>query len=676
MTACMQPACTGTIVDGYCDVCGSPAGAVPFVPAEAAASAALPAPADGPGLMAVRRVWGLSPEPKKRDLMTACTQPGCTGTTVDGYCDVCGSPAAAVPFVLAEAAALAASAASADEPGLAAVPTPIPAPAHVAEEMPTQRIPRVKVPTQQLSAAEMADPEAADSAAVEEEMPTQPIPRVKVPTQQLSAAEMADPEAADSAAVEEEMPTQPIPRVKVPTQQLSAAEMADPEAADSAPVEEEMPTQPIPRVKVPTQQLSTNEMADPGAADRPDLDAQKVDGEKELAEEQLDGAQDYRTRVEEAELPDDVRDAALCEVGKLERTSDQSPESGEIRIWLDTILDLPWSTKTTDWIDIQGSREVEATLRKLIEPAAGDVEEGGTAEVEAVVGDVEEGGTAEVEAVVGDVEEGDAAEVEAVVADVGEGDAAEVEAVVADVEEGDAAEVEAVVGDVEEGDTAEVEAATDDTERTDTAPAGPYDDDTIETPAVLAGFRGRGYPRPQLPEQRVVEPVLIETPAEKRRFRYLAQAAIALAAMLIGALLFGALLFGASRDGGVTAQSVPTVTATATATVSIPTNEPSHESTGSGREEPTIQLEDLADSAKPFEAVSIQGTYRGGAGTFLRVQRWQGGQWLDFPLPTKIDQAGQFITQAEFGQPGRYRLRVLDPDSGVTSKPFVVVVKG
>ena len=656
MTACMQPACTGTIVDGYCDVCGSPAGAVPFVPAEAAASAALPAPADGPGLMAVRRVWGLSPEPKKRDLMTACTQPGCTGTTVDGYCDVCGSPAAAVPFVLAEAAALAASAASADEPGLAAVPTPIPAPAHVAEEMPTQRIPRVKVPTQQLSAAEMADPEAADSAAVEEEMPTQPIPRVKVPTQQLSAAEMADPEAADSAAVEEEMPTQPIPRVKVPTQQLSAAEMADPEAADSAPVEEEMPTQPIPRVKVPTQQLSTNEMADPGAADRPDLDAQKVDGEKELAEEQLDGAQDYRTRVEEAELPDDVRDAALCEVGKLERTSDQSPESGEIRIWLDTILDLPWSTKTTDWIDIQGSREVEATLRKLIEPAAGDVEEGGTAEVEAVVGDVEEG---------------DAAEVEAVVADAGEGDAAEVEAVVADAEEGDAAEVEAVVADVEEGDTAEVEAATDDTERTDTAPAGPYDDDTIETPAVLAGFRGRGYPRPQLPEQRVVEPVLIETPAEKRRFRYLALAAIALAAMLIGALLFGA-----SRDGGVTAQSVPTVTATATATVSIPTNEPSHESTGSGREEPTIQLEDLADSAKPFEAVSIQGTYRGGAGTFLRVQRWQGGQWLDFPLPTKIDQAGLFITQAEFGRPGRYRLRVLDPDSGVTSKPFVVVVKG
>jgi hypothetical protein len=641
MTACTQPACTGTIVDGYCDVCGSPAGAVPFVPAETAASAALPAPADGPGLMAVRRVWGLSPEPKKRDLMTACTQPGCTGTTIDGYCDVCGSPAAAVPFVLAETAALAASAASADEPGLAAVPTPIPAPAHIAEEMPTQRIPRVKVPTQQLSAAEMADPGAADSAAVKEEMPTQPIPRVKVPTQQLSAAEMADPEAAD------------------------------PEAADSAAVEEEMPTQPIPRVKVPTQQLSTNEMADPGAADHPDLDAQKVDGEKELAEEQLDGAQDYRTRVEEAELPDDVRDAALCEVGKLERISDQSPDSGEIRIWLETILDLPWSTKTTDWIDIQESREVEATLRKLIEPAAGDVEEGGTAEVEAVVGEVEEGGTAEVEPVVGEVEEGGTAEVEPVVGEVEEGATAEVEPVVGEVEEGATAEVEPVVGEVEEGGPAEVEVAADDAEKTDTAPAGPHDDDTIETPAVLAGFRGRGYPRPQLPEQQVVEPEPVQTPPKKRRFGYLVLAATALAALLIGALFFGA-----SRDRGVTAQSVPTVTATATATVSIPTNEPSNESTGSGREEPTIQLEDLADSAKPFEAVRIQGTYRGGTGTFLRVQRWQGGKWLDFPVPTKTDQSGQFITQAEFGQPGRYRLRVVDPDSGVTSKPFVVVIKG
>ncbi|HJV12438.1 MAG TPA: endopeptidase La [Propionibacteriaceae bacterium] len=79
---------------------------------------------------------------------------------------------------------------------------------------------------------------------------------------------------------------------------------------------------------------------------------------KELGEDEPDGAQDYRTRVEEADLPDDVRKAALREVGKLERASDQSPESGWIRTWLDTILELPWSKKTTDSTDTNAAREV------------------------------------------------------------------------------------------------------------------------------------------------------------------------------------------------------------------------------------------------------------------------------------------------------------------------------
>lgn len=48
----------------------------------------------------------------------------------------------------------------------------------------------------------------------------------------------------------------------------------------------------------------------------------------------------YRARVESADLPEKVREAALREVGKLERSGDQSPESGWIRTWLDTVLDL------------------------------------------------------------------------------------------------------------------------------------------------------------------------------------------------------------------------------------------------------------------------------------------------------------------------------------------------
>ena len=79
---------------------------------------------------------------------------------------------------------------------------------------------------------------------------------------------------------------------------------------------------------------------------------------KELGEDEPDGAEDYRARVEAADLPDDVRKAALREVGKLERASDQSPESGWIRTWLDTVLELPWNTKTTDSTDIDAAREV------------------------------------------------------------------------------------------------------------------------------------------------------------------------------------------------------------------------------------------------------------------------------------------------------------------------------
>ncbi|MFB4299938.1 tetratricopeptide repeat protein [Actinomadura sp. NTSP31] len=61
--ACAQPGCAGTIVDGYCDECGS----APDVQAPQASPAASAPPDD------------------------KCRQPGCSGTVVDGYCDECGS---------------------------------------------------------------------------------------------------------------------------------------------------------------------------------------------------------------------------------------------------------------------------------------------------------------------------------------------------------------------------------------------------------------------------------------------------------------------------------------------------------------------------------------------------------------------------------------------------------
>ena len=79
---------------------------------------------------------------------------------------------------------------------------------------------------------------------------------------------------------------------------------------------------------------------------------------KELGEDDPEGADDYRSRVEQADLPEDVRKAALAEVNKLERTSEQSPETGWIRTWLDTVLELPWSVRTDDSDDLGRTHEI------------------------------------------------------------------------------------------------------------------------------------------------------------------------------------------------------------------------------------------------------------------------------------------------------------------------------
>jgi ATP-dependent Lon protease len=82
---------------------------------------------------------------------------------------------------------------------------------------------------------------------------------------------------------------------------------------------------------------------------------------KELAElngDPEDETDDYRARVEAADLPEHVRTAALKEVDKLERAGDQGPEAGWLRTWLDTVLELPWNVTTEDAYDIRGARAV------------------------------------------------------------------------------------------------------------------------------------------------------------------------------------------------------------------------------------------------------------------------------------------------------------------------------
>jgi len=79
--------------------------------------------------------------------------------------------------------------------------------------------------------------------------------------------------------------------------------------------------------------------------------------------EELEGNGDaeiieYRERVENGNYPEAVKEKALHEIERLERSPAYSAESTVIRTYLDWILDLPWYEESEDIIDIKDARKV------------------------------------------------------------------------------------------------------------------------------------------------------------------------------------------------------------------------------------------------------------------------------------------------------------------------------
>jgi len=142
---CTQPGCTGTIVDGYCTVCGTPGSGGGSSPGTIASAAGLPPSNQPPSLpprgqqpdgaaTVFRAPTGANgsagiPGPGRpphsgplsqrqnpvdggqrraaqpastgsgppRGAHSGCQQPGCNGRVTDGYCNVCGAPAGGGP---------------------------------------------------------------------------------------------------------------------------------------------------------------------------------------------------------------------------------------------------------------------------------------------------------------------------------------------------------------------------------------------------------------------------------------------------------------------------------------------------------------------------------------------------------------------------------------------------
>ena len=79
---------------------------------------------------------------------------------------------------------------------------------------------------------------------------------------------------------------------------------------------------------------------------------------KELDEDDASVVQEYRTKIEEAGMPEHAREQADKELGRLERMGEQSAESSVIRSYLDWIISVPWSSMSEERLDPVHAREV------------------------------------------------------------------------------------------------------------------------------------------------------------------------------------------------------------------------------------------------------------------------------------------------------------------------------
>jgi ATP-dependent Lon protease len=79
---------------------------------------------------------------------------------------------------------------------------------------------------------------------------------------------------------------------------------------------------------------------------------------KELDEDDASVVEEYRTKIEEAQMPEATEEQALKELGRLERMGEQTGESSMIRTYLDWLIAVPWSKRSDEHLDPVAARAV------------------------------------------------------------------------------------------------------------------------------------------------------------------------------------------------------------------------------------------------------------------------------------------------------------------------------
>ena len=72
---------------------------------------------------------------------------------------------------------------------------------------------------------------------------------------------------------------------------------------------------------------------------------------KELGEDEGSVVDEYRAKIEEAGMPEEVREQAEKELARFERMGDASGESSMIRTYLDWLIAVPWSKRSEERLD-------------------------------------------------------------------------------------------------------------------------------------------------------------------------------------------------------------------------------------------------------------------------------------------------------------------------------------
>lgn len=164
-------------------------------------------------------------------------------------------------------------------------------------------------------------------------------------------------------------------------------------------------------------------------------------------------------------------------------------------------------------------------------------------------------------------------------------------------------------------------------------------------------------------------------------------------ALVVAALAFGAiggvgLLFGTrvlglggGDDAEASGASTPSATLylpepTPTETEAPQTTEPEPTVLPTQTVDPVVDELTLAAAQTTVPAmgqIDLSGSYPQGEGAILQVQRFENGEWVDFPVTVSV-KSQTFATYVMTGRSGPNKFRMIDTDSGRTSNEVEVTV--